>query len=416
MLGRMPAPADRPSPWSPLRIRVYRSLWIAGLVSNVGTFMHIVAAGWAMTSLTSSPTTVSMVQTAWTVPGFALALHAGAYADIVDRRRVIILTQLAALVVAGALGALEVTDHLTVGTLLAGTFLLSIALTMAGPAFMAFTPELVGLDELPRAIGLDSISRNIAQSVGPALAGLVIAASGPGAVFLVNAASFVGIVIVLRGRHHAVAPDAADAPDDARETVNTAIRSGVQFFRRSPRLRRIAGRLTLTWGLTVALTALMPVAARGNLHTSAGEFGVLSAALGVGAVAAVWAIPRLAPSAGPDAIALVGAVGWSAGVAVFAATGSVPVAVIGLVLAGGGAMATINTLFAAYLAVPPSWVRGRAASVAMLSVWLGASIGASAWGALGSATSVRTALLVAATVQLAAAGVTAIVWRVDARQ
>ena len=176
----VPSAASAPSPWSPLRIRVYRSLWIAGLVSNIGTFMHTVAAGWAMTSLTTSPTTVSLVQTAWTVPGFLLALHAGAFADVIDRRTVIIATQFAALIVASGLGVLEITDHLTVSLLLAGTFVLSIALTLAGPAFMAFTPELVGLDELPRAVGLDSISRNVAQSAGPALAGVAIAASGPG--------------------------------------------------------------------------------------------------------------------------------------------------------------------------------------------------------------------------------------------
>ena len=386
----VPSAASAPSPWSPLRIRVYRSLWIAGLVSNIGTFMHTVAAGWAMTSLTTSPTTVSLVQTAWTVPGFLLALHAGAFADVIDRRKVIITTQLVALVVAGGLGVLDITDHLTVTLLLVGTFVLSIALTLAGPAFMAFTPELVGLDELPRAVGLDSISRNVAQSAGPALAGVVIAASGPGAVFLVNAASFIGIVIVLRGYH------STSERSEAPRAINAAIRSGVQYFWRTSRLRRIAGRLVLTWGLTVSLTALLPIAARSNLHVNAGAFGLLSAAIGAGAVAAVWALPRWKRSAGPDHIAFVAAV-------------------VGLVLAGAGTMGTLNTLFSNFIATPPSWVRGRVSSIAMLSTWLGASVGATAWGAIGSATSVRTALFIAAAVNLVAVAAASTLWRIDPR-
>ena len=180
-------------PWSPLRIAVYRSMWIAALVSNVGTFMHIVAAGWAMTSLTDSPTHVGLVQTSWAVPGFVLALHAGAFADMVDRKKLIFVTQIAALAIAVALSVLDVTGNLGVTTLLAGTFLESVALTIAAPAFMALTPQLVGTQYLSQAFGLDSVSRNIAQSVGPALAGAIIAFTSAGAVFMLNAVSFVGI-------------------------------------------------------------------------------------------------------------------------------------------------------------------------------------------------------------------------------
>ena len=185
-------------PWSPLRIAIYRSMWIAALVSNVGTFMHIVAAGWAMTSLTDSPTLVGLVQTSWAVPGFALALHAGAFADMVERRRLIALTQVLALAIAAGLGVLEMTGNLGVTTLLAGTFFESVALTIAAPAFMALTPQLVGTQYLSQAFGLDSVSRNIAQSVGPALAGAIIAFTSAGAVFMLNAVSFIGILIVCR--------------------------------------------------------------------------------------------------------------------------------------------------------------------------------------------------------------------------
>ena len=158
--------------------------------------MHIAAAGWTMTTLTESPTLVGLVQTAWAVPGFLLALHAGALADMVDRRRLIAVTQVVALFVAIALATLQWTDHLSVNWLLVGTFLESVALTISAPAFMALTPEIVDAENLPQAIGLDSVSRNIAQSVGPAVAGLLIALFNPGAVFALNAVSYIGIVIV----------------------------------------------------------------------------------------------------------------------------------------------------------------------------------------------------------------------------
>ena len=166
-------------------------------MSNIGTTMHTVGAAWSMTELTDSPAIVSLVQTAWAVPGFLVAVPAGVAADVVDRRTLLLWCQVTAMVFATALGVLQLTDQLSVSLLLAGTFLLSIALTMAGPAFMALIPDLVGPEELPQAIGLNNIAYNGAQSVGPALAGVVIALSGAGAVFLLNALSFLGIVAVL---------------------------------------------------------------------------------------------------------------------------------------------------------------------------------------------------------------------------
>jgi MFS family permease len=371
-------------------VRLFRSLWIAGLVSNIGTFMHTVAAGWAVTDLTRSPTLVSLVQTAWTVPGFLLALLAGALADVLDRRRLIIATQFASMLIAATLGAFELSHHLTVPLLLLFTFLLSTAGTMAAPAFMAVTPELVERRELPKAIGLNSISTNIAQSAGPALAGIVIALQGPGAVFLVNAASFLGIVLVIR-QWHPVRDTTLPA-----EHVGSAMRTGVRYVRNSPRLQLLAVRLILAITATSSLAALLPVVARGRLGVSAGQFGLLSTAAGAGAVAAVWLLPRLNGLTTPDVVACIAAFVWAAGTAVFATATALPAALGGLVLIGAGAMATMNVLFSMYTVLLPSWVRGRASSVAMLTVWLGASAGAVGWGALAASTSARNALLIAA--------------------
>jgi MFS family permease len=390
-----------PSPWSPLRVRWYRALWIAGLVSNIGTFMHLVAAGWAITSLSSSPVLAGLVQTAWAVPGFLLALHAGAFADVVDRRAVLWGTQLAALVVALTLGIVEAVGAMNVPVLVLGTFLESVALTMAAPAFMALTPELVSPAELPQAIGLDSISRNAAQAVGPAIAGGVIAASGPGGVFALNAASFVGVLAVVRRYRSPVVRDLADGERE----FGAAIRAGVRHVWRTTSLRRPILRMSVVTTTGAALSAMLPLVARRRLHVSPVEFGVMSAALGVGSVAAVWVLPRLRSAERPETTAAAAAVVWSGGCVLLALAGSPWVGAVALLLVGAGTMGALNVLFSNFTLQLETWVRGRGSSLAMLMVWLGTSAGAVGWGVVGAATSPAAALVIAAGVNVVVAAV-----------
>ena len=379
-------------PWSPLRIAVYRSMWIAALVSNVGTFMHIVAAGWAMTSLTDSPTLVGLVQTSWAVPGFALALHAGAFADMVERRRLIALTQVLALAIAAALGVLEMTGNLGVTTLLAGTFFESVALTIAAPAFMALTPQLVGTQYLSQAFGLDSVSRNIAQSVGPALAGAVISFTRPGAVFVLNAVSFVGILVVVRKL-----PKFTVQVESASK-INHVIKDGIKHVVHTAQLRNIAVRLALMLGSTASLNAMLPVVAKNSLNVDASGFGILAGALGVGAVLAVWLLPLLRKSMTSESMLLVASFVWAGVIVIFALASDMVVAVPALLLSGAALMVMINTLFATFIAQLPDHLRGRGSSIGMLMAWLGTSVGAFAWGFTASSTSVRVALIASAAV------------------
>ncbi len=352
--------------------------------------MHIAAAGWTMTTLTESPTLVGLVQTAWAVPGFLLALHAGAFADMVDRRRLIAITQIVALFIAGALAMMQWTDHLSVNWLLAGTFLESVALTISAPAFMALTPEIVDVEHLPQAIGLDSVSRNIAQSVGPALAGLLIALFNPGAVFALNAFSFIGIVFVAqRFKSRAVREPRAQG-------VNHAIGEGIKHVIGAANLRNVALRLTVVLGATSALTSVMPVVAKENLDVSASGFGLLSGALGVGSVAAVWVLPRVRGAMSTEMVVLSAAAVWSCGTAIFASTAVLWIAVVAMLICGIGTMAMLTTMFSTFMVQLPDWVRGRGSSLAMLMVWLGASIGAFAWGFAASKYGVSTALTAAA--------------------
>ncbi len=369
---------------------MYRWLWIAGLASNVGTFMHVVAANWTMATLSSSPALVSLVQTSWAVPGFLLALHAGAFADLLDRRRFIVATQLAALVVAAGLAVAQGTGMMSPTVLLVGTFLESMALTFAAPAFMALTPELVDSQTLPQAIGLDGISRNAAQTIGPALAGGVIALIGPGGVFALNAVSFLGVIAVVNSyRGGAARPTRPEA-------INAAIREGVRHVKGRAALRNPIIRLATITAAGAGLVAVMPLVAKERLHVSATGFGLLSAALGLGSVGAVWLLPRLRAPRYPERAVLISALVWSGGASMFAVAEQLWVGVVAMLFAGAGTMGMLNVLFANYTLKLEAWVRGRASALAMLMVWLGTSVGAVAWGGIATGVGVRNSLLIAA--------------------
>lgn len=155
-MSSRPVNATAISPWAPLRHKIFRMLWIASVVSNIGTWMHEVGAGWLMTSLSPTPLMVALVQAATSAPVFLLALPAGALADIVDRRRYLIASQIWMLFAAGTLGVLTLAGITTAPILLAFTFALGIGTAMMMPAWGAILPELVQRPELPAAIGLNT--------------------------------------------------------------------------------------------------------------------------------------------------------------------------------------------------------------------------------------------------------------------
>src|SRR5690554_5706079 len=188
----MPAPAK-----GPLSLPVFRALWIATIISNVGTWMHDVGAGWLMTSLSPSPLLVALVQTATTLPMFLLALPAGALADIVDRRKMLLGAQLLGLLSASLLAVLTLQDLVTPELLLAATFVLGIAAALSAPVFQAIVPELVDKQALPDAIALNSLGVNISRAIGPALGGVIVALAGTPAVFALNAVSVLAVLAVL---------------------------------------------------------------------------------------------------------------------------------------------------------------------------------------------------------------------------
>src|SRR5262245_15186203 len=248
------------SPWSPLQRAVFRSVWIASVTSNIGTWMQSVGAAWLMTSLTPSPLLVALMQTAASLPIVLVGLPAGALADVVDRRKLLLVTESWMLLVALALGVLTLSGLISAWTLLALTFLLGLGAALDAPAWQAIIPELVERQELPSAVALNATGFNVARAVGPALGGFVVAAAGPAAVFLLNAASFLGVLVAIYRWRRAHVPSEAPPEDMLGATA-----AGMRYVRHAPALQAVLVRIgVFTLGAS-ALWALLPVVARREL-------------------------------------------------------------------------------------------------------------------------------------------------------
>jgi MFS family permease len=343
-----------------------------------------------MTLLTDSAALVGAVQTMWAVPGFLLALHAGAIADLFDRRKVVLITHVAALAIAFSVAVLQWTDRLTPAVLLGGTFLESIALTVAGPAFIALTPQVVDAPRLRQAMALDATARNVAQTVGPALAGAVIAISGAGTVYVFNALAFIWIIVLARSGRLPVLEQVNTTG------INAAIKEGIAHVIGQAPLRNTAIRLTFANIAIAAVVALLPLAAKRNIGLNASGFGLLYAALGAGSVVMVFFLPSLRRLLSEESLAMLATGVWAIGVVCFAFATTMPLALVTMFISGLGLMALMNVLFTTLISGLADWVRGRGAALAILSAWLGTSIGALMWGIVAGATSVTTALITAA--------------------
>jgi MFS family permease len=365
------------STWGPLAVSVFRWLWIASVASNIGTWMQNVGASWLMTLLTPSPLLVALMQTASSLPLFLVGLPAGAIADVVDRRKLLLVTQGWMLAVATLLGALTLVNVMSAPVLLALTFFLGLGGALNAPAWQAIVPELVGRRMLAQAVALNSAGFNLARAVGPALGGLIVAAAGPGAVFLLNAASFLGVLVVI----YLWKREPVENPSPP-ERVLGAIAAGTRYARHSFALRSVLIR-TLTFIVAAsALWALLPVVANHDLHLDAAGYGVLLGALGAGAVAAALMLQRLRASMSTDRLMVLATLGF--GLATFA-LGYLHnlIALVVLLFVGGVSwMCVMSSLNVSAQNAAAAWVRARALGVYLLVFQGGMAAGSFGWGAL----------------------------------
>jgi predicted MFS family arabinose efflux permease len=379
------------SVWSPLRHDVFRALWVAGLVSNFGALMHEVGEGWLMTSISASPRDVAMLQVADGVAMLLLAVPAGTIADIVDRRRLAVGTQLwlfaftSTMALATRAGIMS--PHLLIGL----AFAMGLGAAVDEPLWQSLTSEAVPKGLLPAAITLGGVSMNIARACGPALGGVVVAAAGPAATFAVNAATFLWVAVVVARSPRTPRPTALPA-----EHWVSGIFAGFRYVRHTPALVSAFVRSACVVAPACCLSALLPVYARSELHTSSAGLGVLLAGMGIGALAGAWALPGLRAKLTPDAVVTVAAGVFAASlVGLYGAHGLVAAAGA-MVVCGAGWMGMLSSLNIAVQIGAAPWVRTRILAV-YLVVFQGAiALGSLVWGNLATRVGVRGALLVSA--------------------
>ncbi len=370
---------------------LFRTLWIAQFASNIGTWMQTVGAQWLL--INHSPVLVSLVQTASSLPIVLLALPAGAWADMVDRRRLLLSAQLAMLIAAGTLAAVTFAGAATPAVVLTLTFLLGCGNAVAGPAWQAIQPDLVDRSTLPQAAALNGVNMNLARAVGPALGGVIVAAAGPGWVFALNTLSFLGIAAVLIRWRPAERGDAG-----SRERLMDALRAGGRYVRHALIVRRLLYRALLFIPAASAVWALLPVVAARNLHLGSAGYGLLLGAVGVGAVAGALVIPRLRTRLGTPALVTSAMLVSAAATVVVATTANTILVGLALVPVGGSWIAVMSSLNSGLQLALPGWVRARGLAHYLL-VFQGAQAGGAViWGVIADRTTVTTALLLAATV------------------
>jgi MFS family permease len=386
--GRSPAPE---SAWAPFRHRAFAVMWNAQFVSNIGSWMQTVAAQWLMLTLTSSAAYIALVQTAASLPVVLFAVAAGAIGDLVDRRKFLLLAQGFMLVAAVALGVLALAGLVTPWLLLALIFAVGTGQALTSPTWQTLQPELVPPAERVQAISLGSVNQNLARAVGPAIGGVLLAATSAGTVFLVNAATFLAVIAAIawwRGTRPAqVLP---------REHVGEAIRAGARYVTASPALRVVLLRAALFVFFASSIWALLPLTAQSQLHLGSGGYGLLLGCVGLGAVAGAALLPRLRARATPGSLLTVSSLGL-AGVALV--LGYVHIAaVVAAALAVGGlgwilALSTLNSLYQLTL---PQWVKARGMSFYLIVFQGGNAVGSAVLGITAERVGLSPTLLIAA--------------------
>jgi len=380
--GRRPVSA-----WAPLGEPLFRSLWIASVISYTGTWMQNVGAGWLMTQLTMNPLMVGLVQAAAALPVFLVILPAGALADMVDRRRFLLVTQGWMVLASGTLGILTLTSCVGPWMLLLFTFLLGLGAVMNDPAWQAITPELVPAEQHASAVALNSAGFNVARAVGPALGGIVVAAVGCGTTFLLNAGSFLGVILFLYRWKRPL------APQPKTQRVWSAIGDGFAYVRESGLAKSVLLRTGTFSVAAVAMLALLPIIAR---PYGARGYGVLLGCFGLGALLGALVLPRLREKLSVDSV--VGAAILIFAGMTFAAGRAETFALLCAVMlvAGGAWIGILACLNVAAQTMCPAYVRARALSFYLLVLQGGMAVGATLWGALAKRVGISDALGVAA--------------------
>ena len=376
----------------PFQYGSFTALWIATIVSNIGGWMYSTAAGWLMTSLNPDPFIVSLVQVVVSLPMFLLAIPAGALADIIDLRKLLVGTEIAITVISAVFALIVSLGAATPVNLLLLTFLSGVVSALQAPAWQAVVPQLVPAQSLQSAIAANSVGINISRAVGPALGGVILARFSFAAPFWLNAISYLGMVGVLfcwrppkRGHRHLPV-----------EQIGSAIRTGFRHARNNPHLLATVIRAGAFYLFATAYWALLPLIAREQIAGGPELFGLILAVIGAGAVGGAFALRWLESKLGADWLVAVGTIGTALAMALFAVARGPALALLASVIAGAAwtvAVATLNV--SAQLALP-DWVRGRGLAMFVTVLFGAMAAGSAIWGQAASLAGLQAAQFIAA--------------------
>ena len=384
-------PVGSPSPWAPLRRSVFRGIWLASLSSSIGSAMNDTAAVWTMSTMSTSPLLLSVMATVSAVPIFFFSLPAGALADVLERRRILIVAQSWMLAVATFLSAAAWLGGVRPWVLLAVAAALGTGVAFNSPAWSSIMPDLVSREEMPAAVTLGSLSLNVSRAIGPALAGALVAAFGPAVCFSLNAASFLVVLLTIQRWR----PEKKPAPLRGERFLG-ALSAACRYAAHAPAMQTVLVRIVAFVFCGVAVTSLLPIQATQRLHLPASQFGVLMGAFGCGAITmAVFGLPRLRGKMKPDTLMNL-------------ATAALAAVLLGMTLAshlalllpvtfvGGAAwIAGISNLSVAGQNAMPAWARGRMNALSMTVMQGSIALGGMTWGQTTSTFGLTVALMAA---------------------
>lgn len=380
------------SAWAPFSHIAFAVLWTATVISNVGTWMHDVASGWLMTSLSPSPLMVALVQAATTAPAFLFALPAGALADLVSRRKLLIVVTAALAIATALLASLVFSEKITPTGLLLFTFLSGTGAAFVAPAWQAIAPQLVPREDLGSAIALNSVGINISRAIGPALAGAIIAFIGIGWPYLINAVSFLVVIAALLWWK----PPHSQENDLPAERFWSAIRAGMRYVRASGSMRSAVVRAVAFFPFVSAFWALLPLVARQELQGGPQLYGTILTAVGIGAVAGAALLPRLARMFSSDQLVLMGTLGTALVLVAMALVKRTDAAIVTSLLAGFCWIAVLSRLHIAAQLALPDWVRARGLSIFIVFFFGSMTFGSILWGQVATYIGISLTQLVAA--------------------
>lgn len=381
---------------APLRHALFRRIWLASLLSNLGLMINGVGAAWAMTQLTPSADKVALVQTAIMLPIMLAAMPAGAIADMYDRRRIALASLAIGLGGATTLSVLAQIGMVTPEILLAFCFVIGTGMALLGPAWQASVSEQVPAETLPAAVALNGISYNIARSFGPAVGGIVVAAAGAVAAFAANAVLYLPLMVVLFLWRRDSEP-----PRLPPERLNRAIVSGVRYIANSPAIRIVLTRTLVTGVAGSSVLALMPLVARDLLQSGAETYGLLLGAFGIGAVFGALNVGQARRRMSSEASVRLCALVMGVAMAVVAISRSPAITAAALVVAGAVWMLAVALFNIGVQLSAPRWVAGRSLAAFQASISGGIAIGSWGWGHIADLSGVAPSMLLSAAAMLA---------------